>query len=177
MIFEDGVAFDEARRRIAQRLARVQAQLPAGALAAVAPDCLATGQIFWYTVEGPGLDLGRLRAVQDWYVRPQLSAVAGVAEVSSVGGYPYEYEVAVDPRRLKALGVTLKEVIDAVASSNSAAGGHVITKGQAEYVVRGVGWLGASGQAGDTSFDARKAVADLEQVPTVDRRFRHRAAL
>ncbi len=165
VIFEDGVAFDEARRRIDQRLARVQAQLPAGALAALAPDCLATGQIFWYTVEGPGLDLGRLRAVQDWYVRPQLSAVAGVAEVSSVGGYPYEYVVAVDPRRLTALGVALKQVIDAVAAANSAAGGHVITKGQAEYVVRGVGWLGASGQAGDTTFDARKAVADLEQVP------------
>ncbi len=165
VIFEDGLAFDEARRRIAERLARVQVQLPAGAVAAVAPDCLATGQIFWYTVEGPGQDLGRLRAIQDWFVRPQLGAVAGVAEVSSVGGYPYEYEVAVDPRRLKALGVTLKEVIDAVASSNSAAGGHVITKGQAEYVVRGVGWLGASGKAGDTGFDVKKAAADLEQVP------------
>ena len=69
-----------------------------------------------------------------------------------MGGYPYEYEVAVDPRRLKALGVTLKEVIDAVASSNSAAGGHVITKGQAEYVVRGVGWLGASGTGGRHQF-------------------------
>ncbi len=165
VIFEDGVKIEEARRRTAQRLERVQAQLPAGALATLAPDCLATGQIFWYTVEGPGQDLGRLRALQDWYVRPQLSAVAGVAEVSSVGGYPYEYEVAVDPRRLKALGVTLKQVIDAVASSNSAAGGHVITKGHAEYVVRGVGWLGASGKAGDSSFDASKAVADLEQVP------------
>jgi Cu(I)/Ag(I) efflux system membrane protein CusA/SilA len=165
VIFEDGVTVDEARVRIAQRLERLHPELPAGAVAAMAPDCLATGQIFWYTVEGPGEDLGRLRAVQDWYVRPQLSAVAGVAEVSSVGGYPHEYEVAVDPRRLKALGVPLKQVIDAVATSNSAAGGHVIIKGQAEYVVRGVGWLGASDRSGTTGFDARKAVADLEQIP------------
>ncbi|MGC8638527.1 MAG: efflux RND transporter permease subunit [Isosphaeraceae bacterium] len=165
VIFEDSVSFDEARRRVGERLARVQSQLPAGALASLAPDCLATGQIFWYSVEGPNLDLGRLRALQDWYVRPQLSSVPGVAEVSSVGGFPYEYEIAVDPRRLQALGVTLREIIEAVAASNSAAGGHVITKARAEYVVRGVGWLGASAKAGDPGFDPRKAVADLEQVP------------
>jgi Cu(I)/Ag(I) efflux system membrane protein CusA/SilA len=165
VIFEDQVGFDDARRRVKERLARVQGQLPEDATPAVAPDCLATGQIFWYTVEGLGIDLGRLRAVQDWYVRPQLSAVAGVAEVSSVGGFPYEYEVALDPRRLKLMGVTLKAVLDAVADSNSAAGGHVITKARAEYVVRGVGWLGASARPGDSSFDPKKALADLEQIP------------
>ena len=67
----------------------------------------ATGQIFWYTVEGGGLDLGRLRAIQDWYVRPQLGSVPGVADVSSVGGFPIEYEVAPDPDRLRVFGVTL----------------------------------------------------------------------
>jgi Cu(I)/Ag(I) efflux system membrane protein CusA/SilA len=165
VIFEDQVPFDDARRRVQDRLARVQGQLPEGARASVAPDCLATGQIFWYTVEGPGLDLGRLRALQDWYVRPQLGAVAGVAEVSSVGGFPYEYEVALDPGRLKALSITLKDVLDAVSASNSAAGGQVITKARAEYVVRGVGWLGAPKRPGESGFDPRKAVADLEQVP------------
>ena len=142
---------------------------PPGAVASLAPDSLATGQIFWYTVEGAGLDLGRLRAIQDWYVRPQLSAVAGVAEVSSVGGYPYEYEIAVDPRRLKALELPLKEVVDAVAASNSVSGGHVITKGKAEYVVRGVGWIGASSQAGDASFDPQRALADLERISLATR--------
>jgi Cu(I)/Ag(I) efflux system membrane protein CusA/SilA len=165
VIFEDGVAFDHARRRVAERLARTEGSLPAGARASVTPDALATGQIFWYTVEGPGLDLGRLRAIQDWYVRPQLSSVPGVAEVSSVGGFPSEYEIAVDPRRLQALGVTLKDVLDAVADSNTAAGGHVITKARAEYVVRGVGWLGMSSRPGDTKFDPQQAVKDLEQVP------------
>jgi Cu(I)/Ag(I) efflux system membrane protein CusA/SilA len=164
LIFDDRVDLDEARRRVAERLVRIQGQLPGGAVAAMAPDSLATGQIFWYTVEGPGHDLGRLRALQDWYVRPQLSAVAGVAEVSSVGGFPFEYEVAVDPRRLLALGITLHAVIDAVSGSNSAAGGHVITKGRAEYVVSGVGWLGASNRPGDVSFDSLRAVQDLERV-------------
>ncbi len=164
VIFEDGVAIGEARRRVAERLARVQGQLPAGAVPELAPDAPATGQIFWYTVEGGGLDLGRLRSVQDWYVRPQLDSVPGVADVSSVGGFPIEYEVAPDPDRLRVFGVTLKDVLDAVAESNVATGGHVLHKGNAEYVVRGVGRLGASPRPGDDSFDARRAVRDLEDV-------------
>jgi Cu(I)/Ag(I) efflux system membrane protein CusA/SilA len=165
VIFEDSVEFEEARRRVAERLARVRPQLPAGLEPRLAPDSLATGQIFWYTVEGAGLDLGRLRAIQDWYVRPQLASVAGVAEVSSVGGYPYEYEVAVDPRRLRALDLGLEDVIQAVASANSSAGGHVLTKGRAEFVVHGVGWLGSSDRPGDTTFDPKRAVSDVENVP------------
>src|SRR5947209_7550717 len=85
-------------------------------LAELGPDAPATGQIFWYTVEGGGLDLGRLRAIQDWYVRPQLGSVPGVAEVSSVGGFPIEYQVAPDPDRLSVLGVTLEDVLQAVAT-------------------------------------------------------------
>ncbi len=112
----------------------------------------ATGQIFWYTVEGGGLDLGRLRAIQDWYVRPQLGSVPGVADVSSVGGFPIEYQVVAGPRPAPASsGVTLKDVVEAVATSNAATGGHVVHKGNAEYVVRGVGWLGASPRPGDDS--------------------------
>ena len=169
VIFEDAIDFEEARRRVAERLARTRAELPAGALPQLAPDSLATGQIYWYTVEGGGLDLGRLRSLQDWYVRPQLASVAGVAEVASVGGYPFEYEVAVDPRRLQALELGLKGILDAVAASNSAAAGHVLTKGRAEFVVRGVGWLGSSEKPGDTSFDADRAVKDLEMIPLATR--------
>jgi copper/silver efflux system protein len=169
VIFEDGVPIAEARRRVAERLARVQGQLPAGAVPELAPDAPATGQIFWYTVEGGGLDLGRLRAIQDWYVRPQLGAVPGVADVSSVGGFPIEYEVAPDPDRLRVFGVTLKDVLEAVAESNVATGGHVVHKGNAEYVVRGVGRLGASPSPGDDSFDAGRAVRDLEDVVLIAR--------
>ncbi len=164
VIFEDGVPIAEARRRVAERLAEVQGQLPAGAVPELAPDAPATGQIFWYTVEGGGLDLGRLRAIQDWYVRPQLGSVPGVADVSSVGGFPIEYQVAPDPDRLQVFGVTLRDVLDAVAESNVATGGHVVHKGNAEYVVRGVGWLGASPSPGDDSFDPQRAIRDLENV-------------
>src|SRR5262249_2860702 len=93
VIFEDGVDLDFARRQLAERLAGAGPTLPVGVTPRLAPDALATGQIFWYTVEGPGQDPGRLRAVQDWYVRPQLQSVPGVAEAASVGGYPTEYQV------------------------------------------------------------------------------------
>ncbi|MGP0070167.1 MAG: efflux RND transporter permease subunit [Isosphaeraceae bacterium] len=164
VIFEDSVPIAEARRRVADRLARVQGQLPAEAVPELAPDAPATGQIFWYSVEGGGLDLGRLRAIQDWYVRPQLGSVPGVADVSSVGGFPIEYEVAPDPDQLHVFGVTLKDLLDAVAESNVDTGGHVVHKGNAEYVVRGVGRLGASPRPGDDSFDPRRAIRDLEDV-------------
>src|SRR5262249_3256306 len=102
------------------------------------------------------------RALQDWYVRPQLESVDGVAEVASVGGLPIEYQVEVDPERLRVHGVTLAEVVHALSRSNSAVGGQTIEKGNAEYVVRGVGWLGHDA-AGD--FDRRRALRDLENVP------------
>jgi Cu(I)/Ag(I) efflux system membrane protein CusA/SilA len=164
VIFDDGVDPSAGRRRVAERLARIQGLLPAGASLELAPDAPATGQIFWYTVEGGGLDLGRLRAIQDWYVRPQLGSVPGVADVSSVGGFPIEYQVVPDPVRLRALGVSLEDVVRAVSSSNAAAGGHLLQKANAEYVVRGVAWLGASPTPGDESFDAARAVKDLENV-------------
>ncbi len=164
VIFEDGVSPAEARRLVGERLTRVQSGLPPGVPPTLAPDSPATGQIFWYTLEGGGLDLGRLRAIQDWYVRPQLGSVLGVAEVASVGGFPIEYEVTLDPDRLRLFGVTMKDVGEAIAASNAAAAGHVLQKGSAEYVVRGAGWLGASKMPGDDSFDPRRALSDLENV-------------
>ncbi len=164
VIFEDGVPIDEGRRQVSDRLAQVRGHLPVGAEPEVAPDSPATGQIFWYTVEGGGLDLGRLRAIQDWYVRPQLGSVPGVADVSSVGGFPIEYEISPDPDRLWAFGVTLRDLIEAVNASNASTGGHVVNKGNAEYVVRGVAWLGASTRPGDDSFVPGRVLRDLENV-------------
>src|SRR5204863_7243152 len=96
--------------------------------------------------------------------RPQLGSVPGVADVSSVGGFPIEYQVAPDPDRLRVFGVSLKDLVEAVGTSNTASGAHVVHKGNAEYVVRGVGRLGASPRPGDESFDPRRAVHDLETV-------------
>ncbi len=164
VIFDDAIVHAEGRRRVAERLARIQGQLPKGATPELAPDAAATGQIFWYTIEGGGLDLGRLRAIQDWYVRPQLGSVPGVADVSSVGGFPVEYQITPDPNRLRILGVTLKDLVEAVSTANASAGGHVIQQPNAEYVVRAIGWLGASAKAGDETFDSASALRDLENV-------------
>lgn len=145
MIFEDHVDVTAARREVAQRLADSVGVLPSGVTPRMGPDAQATGQIYWYTVEGSGLDLGKLRAIQDWYVRPQLSAVPGVAEVASVGGRVAEYQVTVDPARLRTYHVTVGDVMKAVTGANRAVGGDVIEKGNAEYVIRGSGRLGDSG--------------------------------
>jgi Cu(I)/Ag(I) efflux system membrane protein CusA/SilA len=164
IIFEDGAELQSARRQIAERLVPAEGQLPAGVVPRLAPDAAATGQIFWYTVEGGGLDLGRLRALQDWYVRPQLGAVPGVAEVASVGGYATEFQIEVDPGRLQARGLTIDQVARAVERSNSAVGGHVLQKGTAEYIVRGAGWLGIPPGQPTSAFDPQRAVRDLEKV-------------
>jgi Cu(I)/Ag(I) efflux system membrane protein CusA/SilA len=165
VIFEDGVPFEAGRREVAEHLVRAAGAMPSGVVPHVAPDSVATGQIFWYTVEGLGLDLGKLRAIQDWYVRPQLSAVPGVAEVASVGGFPMEYQIEVDPNHLRAQDVTLAGLVEAVSRSNSSVGGHVIEKANAEYIVRGVGWLGAAPPGvKDAGFDSQRAIRDLENV-------------
>jgi Cu(I)/Ag(I) efflux system membrane protein CusA/SilA len=141
VIFEDNVDFYFARERVLERLALAGTFLPPGVTPYLAPDATALGQIFWYTVEGEGYDLGRLRAIQDWYVRYQLNSVPGVAQVASVGGFPIEYQIDVAPNKLRAYGVTLGDLYAAVARSNSSVGGGVIQKGNAEYLVRGVGWI------------------------------------
>lgn len=141
IIFEDKIDFYFARQRVLERLTLASTFLPPGVVPYLAPDATALGQIFWYTVEGEGQDLGRLRAIQDWYVRYQLNSVPGVAQVASAGGFPIEYQIDVDPNNLRAYNVTLGELFAAVAGSNSAVGGKVIQKGNAEYIVRGVGWI------------------------------------
>src|SRR6185295_7626145 len=112
---------------------------PDGVVPYMAPDATALGQIFWYTVEGEGRDVGELRALQDFYVRPGLASVAGVAQVASAGGMPREWQIEVDPNRLAGLGVTLGEVCSAVSRGNGAVGGGVVEKANAEFLVRGIG--------------------------------------
>jgi Cu(I)/Ag(I) efflux system membrane protein CusA/SilA len=163
VIFEDGVGWEPSRRHVGEALTRAGAKLPPGVVPRLGPDADATGQIFWYTVEGPGYDPGRLRAVQDWFVRPQLASVPGVAEVASVGGSPIEYQIDLDPYKLKAFGIAPTQVGEAVARANAAAGGNVLHKANAEFVVRAVGWLGA--RPGATDSDPQRILHDLENVP------------
>jgi copper/silver efflux system protein len=161
VILDESVTVAEGRRRVLERLGRVGSDLPSGVTPRLGPDSAATGQIYWYTVEGKGFDSGQLRSLQDWYVKPRLASVEGVAEVASIGGFSVEYQVSIVPYRLQARGVTVEEVMAAIARSNATVGGHSIQKGNAEYVVRGVGRLGASAEGGDPS---TVIVRDLEGI-------------
>jgi Cu(I)/Ag(I) efflux system membrane protein CusA/SilA len=141
VIFEDGTDLYFARTRILERLNLIGSLLPKGVRPVLGPDATAVGQIFWYTVEGEGQDLGTLRAIQDWYVRYQLNSVPGVAEVASIGGYVRQYQIDVDPNRLAAFGLSIRDVITAVEMSNNNVGGKVVEQGGLEYVVRGIGLI------------------------------------
>jgi Cu(I)/Ag(I) efflux system membrane protein CusA/SilA len=141
IIFTDETDYYFARQRVQEKLGIASTFLPPGVTPYMAPDATALGQIFWYTVEGVGKDLGQLRSIQDWYVRYQLNSVPGVAEVASVGGAPREYQIDIDPNSLRAYGISLGEVYSAVSRSNSSVGGRVIHQGNAEFLIRSVGWV------------------------------------
>src|SRR4051794_34061472 len=141
IIFDDATDFYFARERVLEKLSIASTFLPPGVTPYLAPDATSVGQIFWYTVEGDGKDLSELRSIQDWFVRYQLNSVPGVAEVASVGGAPKEYQIDLDPNKLRAYGISLGEVYSAVARSNSSVGGRVIHQGNAEYLIRSVGWI------------------------------------
>jgi Cu(I)/Ag(I) efflux system membrane protein CusA/SilA len=144
VIFEDGVDFYFARQRVSERLAQGSGYLPTGVSPYMAPDTTALGQIYWYTLEPDPkqpIDPGRLWAVNKFYVAPQLNAASGVAEVAVVGGMPMEYQVDVQPEALRAYGITLGELFAAISRSNMPAAGGVVQKNNAEYIVRGVGWI------------------------------------
>ena len=141
VIFDDDVEFYFARDRVSERLRLADTLLPPGVKPYMAPDATALGQIFWYTVEGEGQDLGRLRAIQDFNVKDAIKSVQGVADVASVGGMPIEYQIDVDPRKLRAYNVTLGELYSAVFRANASVGGKVIQQGGAEQIIRGVGWI------------------------------------
>ncbi|OGM07417.1 MAG: silver transporter, partial [Candidatus Wallbacteria bacterium GWC2_49_35] len=141
IIFEDNIDFYFARQRVLERLSIASTFLPEGVVPYLAPDATALGQIFWYTVEGDGYDLSELRTLQDFYVKYQLNSIPGVAQVATAGGAPREYHVDINPDKLRTYNVTLSDVYSAIARSNLAVGGRVVHKGNAEYVIRGVGLI------------------------------------
>ncbi len=140
VVLDESADTAAARTRIAERLATAGGSLPAGVVPRLGPEATATGHIYWYVLEGPGTSPGELRALQDWYVRPELAAVAGVAEVASVGSPPREWQVDVDPLRLQRHDVSIGEVAHALRDANSVVGGGVIDKGHAQYLVRAASW-------------------------------------
>ena len=144
VIFEDKINFYFARQRVLERLAENSDKLPAGVTPYLAPDATSLGQIYWYTVEptpGTTIDSSRLWGLNKFLIAPQINSAPGVAEVASVGGMPMEYQIDVNPENLRAYGISLGELFDSVSRSNQPAGGGVIQKNNAEYIVRGIGWI------------------------------------
>jgi Cu/Ag efflux pump CusA len=155
IIFDDNVDFYFARQRVLERLTLAATFLPEGVVPYLAPDATALGQIFWYTLEGGDLDPGRRWALQKYYVGPEINSVPGVAEVGTVGGMPQEYQIDVDPNALRAYSITLGELYSAIAQSNSAVGGRVVQKNNAEFLIRSIGWIEDTKDIEDTVITER----------------------
>lgn len=159
LIFNDDVEFYWSRSRVLEKLNSLPADLlPEGVQPGLGPDATALGQIFWYTIEGRdeagnpagGWDPQEIRSVQDFTVRYALASSEGVAEVASVGGFVKEYQVDIDPTAMEGYGVTLAEISKAVSESNQDIGAKTLEINQAEYLVRGLGYV--------------KSLEDLEQA-------------
>ncbi|HBN09026.1 MAG TPA: CusA/CzcA family heavy metal efflux RND transporter [Cyanobacteria bacterium UBA8530] len=141
VIFNDNVDIYWARTRVSERLSTLKTNLPPGVTPMMGPDGTGVGHVFWYTVEGKGQDLGTLRAIQDWFVRPQLSSVAGVAEVASVGGFSKQYQVDLDPNRLSIHNLNVGEVVSALRQSNGDGSGGILEQNGQEFSVRSRGYV------------------------------------
>ncbi|MBN9554094.1 MAG: efflux RND transporter permease subunit [Alphaproteobacteria bacterium] len=141
VLFEDGTDPYWARSRVLEYLNAAQSRLPAGVTPSLGPDATGVGWIFEYAVVGAQRTLAELRSIQDWFVRFQLNAAGGVAEVASIGGFVKQYQVIVDPEKLKAYGLSLAQVTAAIRASNMEVGGGTIELSEREYMVRGQGYL------------------------------------
>ncbi len=141
VIFEDNIDLYFARTRVLERLNLVTKQLPEGAVPTLGPDATGVGQVFWYTLESDQLNPRDLRTLQDWFVRYQLNSVPGVAEVASVGGYVQQYQIDVDPNKLRAYNIPLSTIVQAVQRSNNNVGGNVVEQAGQWAVVRGIGLI------------------------------------
>ncbi|MGZ3182060.1 MAG: efflux RND transporter permease subunit [Telluria sp.] len=143
VLFEDGTDPYWARSRVLEYLSQVQARLPSNARPALGPDATGVGWVYEYAlVDRSGkLDLSQLRALQDWFLKYELKAVPDVAEVASLGGMVRQYQIELDPDRMRAYGIAHGRVVDAVQRANAEAGGAVLEMGEAEYMVRASGYL------------------------------------
>ncbi len=150
IIFEEDIEFYWSRSRILEKLNSLPSGLlPEGVNPALGPDATGLGQIFWYTLEGRdekgnvtgGWDLHELRSIQDYYIKYALSSASGVSEVASIGGYVQEYQVDVNPELMRQYNIGLHHVVKAVKESNKDIGAQTLEINQAEYLVRGLGYV------------------------------------
>ena len=151
VVFQDDVDLYFARSRVLERMGLIATSLPSGVTPTLGPDATGVGHVLWYRLESPTLSLRELRSLQDWFIRYQLNAVPGVAEVASVGGVVQQYQIDVDPNRLRTFNLPLSAVVSAVRESNVNVGGNVLSSSGAWLIVRGVGLIAS--------------VDDLKRIP------------
>jgi len=143
VLFDDGTDLYWARSRVLEYLNQVQGRLPAGTQASIGPDATGVGWVYEYAlIDRTGKhDISQLRAIQDWFLKYELKTVANVAEVATVGGAVRQYQVVLNPDRLRAYGITHSTVIEAIRNGNQEAGGSVLELAEAEFMVRATGYL------------------------------------
>ena len=141
VIFEDGTDLYWARSRVLEYLNSISGQLPPGVTPQLGPDATGVGWAFMYALRSDRHDLGELRSLQDWFLKYELTSVRGVAEVASVGGFVRQYQVTVDPNRLRAYHLPISTIRTAIQESNSDVGGGLIEVGEKEFMIRGLGYI------------------------------------
>ncbi|MCG6947505.1 MAG: CusA/CzcA family heavy metal efflux RND transporter [Acidobacteria bacterium] len=151
VIFEDGTDMYWARSRVLEYLSGMAGQLPDGVAPQLGPDATGVGWAFMYVLNSPERSLADLRSYQDWYLKYGLMSVEGVSEVASIGGFVRQYQVEVDPVKLRAYNIPLAKIRMAIKRSNNDVGGRLIETGEREYMVRGLGYV--------------KEIKDLEEIP------------
>jgi len=144
VIFEDGTDLYWARSRVLEYLNAASGRLPSGAKPVLGPDATGVGWVYQYALLAKDQTLGELRSLQDWRLRYALARAEGVAEVASVGGFVKQYNVVVDPLRLRALDISMDRVREAIRTSNQDVGGRTVEMSEFEYMVRGRGYLGGT---------------------------------
>ncbi|SEO45956.1 efflux RND transporter permease subunit [Nitrosovibrio sp. Nv6] len=172
VIFEDGTDIYWARSRVLEYLSFAASRLPNNVRPSLGPDATGVGWVYQYVVTARNRTLDELRALQDWFLRYQLTAAEGVSEIASVGGFVRSYQVTVDPRQLQAYGIPLKKVSEVIAASNRDVGGRVIEMAETEYMVRGKGYLRGIGDLENLVVKAERGtpvllrdIARVELVP------------
>ncbi|MGB5986431.1 MAG: efflux RND transporter permease subunit [Desulfobacterales bacterium] len=141
IIFEDGTDIYWARSRVLEYLNFVANRLPGGVTPTLGPDATGVGWVYEYILTSDRHDLAQLRSMQDWFLRYELASVPGVAEVASIGGYVKQYQVVVDPNKLRAFNIPLQKVKQAIQRSNNDVGGKLVEMGETEFMIRGLGYI------------------------------------
>ena len=141
VIFEDGTDMYWARSRVLEYLSYASGRLPSGVTPTLGPDATGVGWAFMYVLKSDRHDLGQLRSIQDWYLKYELTAVPGVSEVASVGGFVRQYQITVDPNRLRAYNISISKIRHAVQRSNADVGGRLLEVAEKEFMIRGLGYI------------------------------------